>query len=339
MPRADGYLVFSLQGNLYNPAVFLPDSYPLATSLSRRYLEIVSSLKTETSGSAIKGHLFKLLRPTLERPEFHDLRSAMSGSVGAASEWLVLVGRVEDRMRELGVPVDEVERDGGKLVGIKTREDGLRDIPWFRAQPHTRPLDPAAGPEGVKEMSTSTDEATAAADGGASCQPALLGLRSLLIYLTLPPLLSSFLSTVGPQKQTAPKCNPPGSKGCSNISSANCTTRSCLTHCRIEGARKAGLIPPTEKAEREAEKQEWVGHGCEMHEGKVRARLEAKAAKKAAGKRKREERERAGSPVDPRAATAGVKKKGGQLKTSTVTVVVDDAAVGGDEEELMNEMP
>ncbi|KAG8702518.1 hypothetical protein FRC08_003441 [Ceratobasidium sp. 394] len=75
--------VMSAEGNLYNPALFagLPSGSTLIhgprdhTSLALEYLEIVRGLKTETAPSAVKGHLFKLLRPALGRET--DLREKL----------------------------------------------------------------------------------------------------------------------------------------------------------------------------------------------------------------------------------------------------------------------
>ena len=75
---ADG--VMSAEGQLYNPALFagieLPydstDSdilvrHPRHADLALEYLSIVRDLKSATSVSAIKGHLFKIMRPGLIR--------------------------------------------------------------------------------------------------------------------------------------------------------------------------------------------------------------------------------------------------------------------------------
>lgn len=89
--------VMSAEGNLYNPAVFassgstsslvdpaLPSTWcissdtglhPPHTRLALEYLAIVKSLKTRTRPSAVKGHLFKLLRPALGRET--DLREQL----------------------------------------------------------------------------------------------------------------------------------------------------------------------------------------------------------------------------------------------------------------------
>ena len=73
----------SAEGNLYNPALFagLPSGSSLSTgprahtTLALEYLDIVRSLKTDTAPSAVKGHLFKMLRPALVRET--DLRDRL----------------------------------------------------------------------------------------------------------------------------------------------------------------------------------------------------------------------------------------------------------------------
>lgn len=77
------------EGNLYNPTLFAPASaastptaftydgglYLPHADLALEYVEIVKGLKTRTPLSAVKGHLFKILRPGLAREL--DLRTRM----------------------------------------------------------------------------------------------------------------------------------------------------------------------------------------------------------------------------------------------------------------------
>ena len=77
---ADG--VMSAEGQLYNPALFagierpydsntcdseILERHPRHADLALEYLSIVRDLKSATSVSAIKGHLFKIMRPGLNR--------------------------------------------------------------------------------------------------------------------------------------------------------------------------------------------------------------------------------------------------------------------------------
>ena len=117
--------VMSAEGNLYNPAIFAPSPssnspsanepsssmsraapyltghHPRNTALALEYLEIVKGQKTATTPSAVKGHLFKLLRPALS---IHtDLRERLGrvrvekGEVGRTGAW----ARYEEIVQEL----------------------------------------------------------------------------------------------------------------------------------------------------------------------------------------------------------------------------------------------
>ena len=73
----------SAEGQLYNPALFagierpydstttydseILERHPRHADLALEYLSIVRNLKSATSVSAIKGHLFKIMRPGLIR--------------------------------------------------------------------------------------------------------------------------------------------------------------------------------------------------------------------------------------------------------------------------------
>ena len=92
----------SAEGVLYNPALFRGLAEPSLSTTSRElsldleytnprhadlaleYLSIVRSLKTRTSVSAVKGHLFKLMRPGLVREK--DLREQL-GKIMVGKAW------------------------------------------------------------------------------------------------------------------------------------------------------------------------------------------------------------------------------------------------------------
>ncbi len=110
--------VMSAEGNLYNPAIFQPGpssssleastsaaaqyltgSHPRCTHLALEYLAIVKSQKTLTTPSAVKGHLFKLLRPALG--VHRDLRERLGRVRVERSERDKDGGSAWDRYEEL----------------------------------------------------------------------------------------------------------------------------------------------------------------------------------------------------------------------------------------------
>lgn len=112
------------EGDLYNPTVLSSSSTPLPAEfsesdrqnlslpgedsfylphpfLARQYLEIVKSLKTPTAPSAIKGHLFKLMRPALsiEKDLRDRLGMARGKSAGLIEEYEGIVEEMDKRMK------------------------------------------------------------------------------------------------------------------------------------------------------------------------------------------------------------------------------------------------
>ncbi|KAI9574282.1 dihydrouridine synthase-domain-containing protein [Boletus coccyginus] len=144
--------VMSAEGQLYNPALFASASMDIGLDTHRRdkfdtglhlphadlaleYLDIVQGLKTPTSLSAVKGHLFKLLRPALARET--DLRDELSKIRGPRS-----VERYVDVVREMK---QRMARDAKDKEGVPTEEPiklepttGLKVLPHWLAQPYFR---------------------------------------------------------------------------------------------------------------------------------------------------------------------------------------------------------
>ncbi|KAH9029151.1 Dus-domain-containing protein [Lactarius pseudohatsudake] len=119
--------VMSAEGQLYNPALFVPSPssasgglHPRHADLALEYLDIVSRHKTPTPPSGIKGHLFKLLRPALARET--DLRDAL--------------GRL--RGPDLAPYYDVVREMRRRMEAEETATDG--GFPHWVAQPYVRPL-------------------------------------------------------------------------------------------------------------------------------------------------------------------------------------------------------
>lgn len=100
--------VMSAEGNLYNPTLFAPNPPGLLAydsglhlphaDLALEYLRIVKGLKTKTSLSAVKGHLFKLMRPGLIREI--DLRDRLGKIKGddSVGEYLEIAEEMKRRM-------------------------------------------------------------------------------------------------------------------------------------------------------------------------------------------------------------------------------------------------
>ncbi|KAJ3986005.1 dihydrouridine synthase-domain-containing protein [Lentinula detonsa] len=151
--------VMSAEGQLYNVALFsetdkptaLPplnlSQHPRHADLALEYLDIVKSLKTRTSVSAIKGHLFKIMRPALSRET--DLRERL-GKVtikktgnfaeGALQPYVDVCLEMKERMDR-----DAKGAEGKSLDELVTIDEatGLRILPHWLTQPYWRSPKPA----------------------------------------------------------------------------------------------------------------------------------------------------------------------------------------------------
>lgn len=111
------------QGNLSNPALFMPEDHPLShpplTLLARRYLDIVEGLKTATANSAIRAHLFRLLKPELDRDE------SLRGRIAAAK--VPPSGRM-DEFRAVLQAIDEKVKVGRAMDDALTRSPSKKRL-------------------------------------------------------------------------------------------------------------------------------------------------------------------------------------------------------------------
>ncbi len=141
--------VMSAEGQLYNVALFMPSQtstsgglHPPHADLALEYLDIVSSLRTPTPPSGIKGHLFKLLRPALSRET--DLRNALGELRGSnLAPYYEVVWEMKRRM----------DRDAEAARGRDAGAEG--GFQYWMAQPYVRPL-PAPPKQVEGERATST---------------------------------------------------------------------------------------------------------------------------------------------------------------------------------------
>jgi tRNA-dihydrouridine synthase 1 len=129
--------VMSAEGQLYNVALFMPAQtsstsgglHPPHADLALEYLDIISSLRTPTPPSGIKGHLFKLLRPALSRET--DLRSALGELRGSnLAPYYEVVREMKRRM----------DRDAEAARVLDAEAEG--NFQHWTAQPYVRPLPP-----------------------------------------------------------------------------------------------------------------------------------------------------------------------------------------------------
>lgn len=176
--------VMSAEGQLYNAALFAPSpspspsltspsspssalsptTHPLTTTspkyaltpgyhpphcdLALEYLSIVRTIKTRTAFSAVKGHLFKLLRPALGREK--DLREQL-GRVAAKdfeAGMILYEGIVGELKGRMDRDAAEAEANGKTLEELIEIDpvSGLQVLPHWLAQPYVRP---AKAPEPV----------------------------------------------------------------------------------------------------------------------------------------------------------------------------------------------
>ncbi|KZW00556.1 dihydrouridine synthase [Exidia glandulosa HHB12029] len=138
---ADAVMV--AEGQLYNAALFHVtedgDYHPIHANLALEYLDIVKRLKTPTGLSAVKGHLFKIMRPALNRET--DLRDRL-GALRSGT-WAECIANYEIIAREMK---ERMERDAAAAPADlePAFSGGIRVLPHWLAQPYFRPLPPAA---------------------------------------------------------------------------------------------------------------------------------------------------------------------------------------------------
>lgn len=241
--------VMTAEGNLSNPALFMPPEHEHAYAnillLARRYLDICEKLQTPTSGNAMKSHMFRVLRPILDKHD--DLRDV-----------LVRTGLLDGKVDEYRKSLDIIEARMGedaKRIGVPATplgEDGYRDLPTWVAQPYIRRV-----PESAKVPANPEFAGSAAP----SEQP-------------------SRVATPAPQTNVAPAAKMCIGQPCGGTAAAKCPMAACLLHCRAIRAANAGVMS-MEEAREKALGGGLVGMGCEFHEAKQAARSKRKKEKNA----------------------------------------------------------
>ncbi|WVN88473.1 uncharacterized protein L203_103684 [Cryptococcus depauperatus CBS 7841] len=266
--------VMSAEGNLSNPAIFLPSSHPLShppiTLLARRYLDIVESLKTPTAGSAIKSHLFRLLKPILDTDEELRVQIANCRWSEGMKGFREIIDDIESRCE----PIRDKLGSGWRAPPLDP-STGYRTLPIFAAQPQIRAKPVSTEIGGHEDMVSCPPSPSTSINDEEGKE---------LIYDT-------------PNITTAPASSIPGTVlfsrshrhtikqpercvhlNCTGVAASRCPTRACITHCRVIRAVESGYT--SEEAEKAVQAGRLVGMGCEAHEEKVKARKEREARKR-----------------------------------------------------------
>ncbi|KAG5640910.1 hypothetical protein DXG03_006677 [Asterophora parasitica] len=197
--------VMSAEGVLYNPALFnglqpspgetdleltLDITNPPLAPLALEYLDIVRSQRTRTSPSAVKGHLFKILRPALAQPKHHDLREKLGRvkvdaprRVAEGEQWVWVdeyVRICEELAARLEADAKDLTKDGTiplRELITKDAAMGLDVLPYWLSQPYFRPLkSPVAKKDKAGKQGKAKETAATAGAGAAVLEEAEKGL-------------------------------------------------------------------------------------------------------------------------------------------------------------------
>ncbi|KAI5479226.1 trna-dihydrouridine synthase 1 [Pseudohyphozyma bogoriensis] len=300
--------IMSAEGNLYNPMLFAPQNaaggrayfeglpsemkdallkcneqlvgewdkdkaaYAPSTFLASQYLAIVKTLpSTETGGSAIKAHLFKLFRPTWAAGKHLDLREMLGRAGGGKSK--TRMERYEEYQRFVDEMYKRIQAD---LVEGNLPADSHRPlthaevvanyagvIPYSHAQPYLR----VTSPEPVVEPSK--EEIAASVGDKRIREEEVIEIEA---KLGKEEPAAKKVKTAEEDTGTVVKPSPPRcshAPACINSGSAKCPRGACMACCS-KGADGATV------------------ELCEFHEDRARKEREKVEMKKEKNKAKRQ---------------------------------------------------
>ncbi|RKP19108.1 dihydrouridine synthase [Rozella allomycis CSF55] len=121
--------VMSAEGNLYNPGIFLKDCHPFIPDVIDEYLEICQT--TPTPPTCIKGHLFKLLRPCINK--YTELRDELATCTNDFTQIANKFRIVLEKDREAAS--NSTARSDNEF---EVDENGYKIIPHWLCQPYFR---------------------------------------------------------------------------------------------------------------------------------------------------------------------------------------------------------
>lgn len=134
--------VMTAEGSLYNPTIFSNTVKfpPYTFDMAKEYLDICKEEKT--GGSAIKGHLFKILQPTL--PHHKELRARL-GKARELKDYYEIIDELKEAVTKVIEEVGEADEQG------QADEKGIRKYAYWRCQPYFRPELPKNGNHETKK--------------------------------------------------------------------------------------------------------------------------------------------------------------------------------------------
>ncbi|KAF8926511.1 hypothetical protein BGZ58_011123 [Dissophora ornata] len=201
--------VMSAEGNLYNPALFTPE-HPESWKLAEEYLTICDDLDTKIA--YIRGHLFKIFRPSLV--VHTDLRAELGMSNSREEMWVVA-----KKMKERLIQDAEASQLSGESFESRVDDQGFPILPHWLAQPYFRqPMPEQSKKEGDAETTAkrSADDSVNSTEDGATT--AGVGEDS-----------SKAKKKIKKTRVLPNLCN---GTGCKNTYSATCIHQRCKGCCR-----------------------------------------------------------------------------------------------------------
>ncbi|CAO3655645.1 unnamed protein product [Mucor hiemalis] len=134
--------VMTAEGSLYNPTIFSNTVKfpPYTFDVAKEYLDICNEEKT--GGSAIKGHLFKMLQPTL--PHHKELRARL-GKARELKDYYEIIEELKEMVTKVIEEKGEADEQG------QADENGIRKYAYWRCQPYFRPELPNNGNHEAKK--------------------------------------------------------------------------------------------------------------------------------------------------------------------------------------------
>ncbi|KAF9935952.1 tRNA-dihydrouridine(16/17) synthase [NAD(P)(+)]-like protein [Mortierella alpina] len=209
--------VMSAEGNLYNPAIFTP-GHPESWKLAEEYLSICDELETKIA--YVRGHLFKIFRPSLN--VHTDLRANLGLANSREEMW-----EVTRTLKERLLQDAEASRLSGESFEGRVDDQGFPILPHWLAQPYFRQPMPEHGKNGDQKPET---PAAAALNAKRSADDSAHGAED---DATVASSGASIKSKKVKNKKAKIQPNLCHGGQCLNTFSAKCVHQRCKGCCRI----------------------------------------------------------------------------------------------------------